>query len=117
MRSEDLTAIERAGRRCTVCHSGRGWRRFELVRLAGREPAVLCGSCRARVGDDPPVGRKLAPALEPVQAAAEPLSPPQPRASERGSAPRPSRLLVLVPKDDLGGAWRLSGRRPDRLQP
>ena len=98
MRSEDLTAIERAGRRCSICHSGRGWRRFELVRPAEREPVVLCGSCRARFGDDPPVGRKLAPALEPVQAAAEPLSLPQPRASERGSAPRPDRLRAALRK-------------------
>ena len=51
--TEDLTEIERAGRRCGVCHSARGWRQFEVVRPAEREPVVLCGSCRARFGDDP----------------------------------------------------------------
>lgn len=28
-----------------------GWRRFEVVRRAEREPIVLCGSCRARFGE------------------------------------------------------------------
>ncbi len=36
---------------------GRGSRRFELVRAAGREPVALCCGCRARVGEGPPVGR------------------------------------------------------------
>jgi hypothetical protein len=44
MDTKDLTDIERAGRRCGVCHSGRGWRRFEIVRPAERDPVVLCGS-------------------------------------------------------------------------
>ncbi len=92
MGTEDLTEIERAGRRCGVCHSGRGWRRFELVRPAGREPVVLCGGCRARFGDDPPVGRESEPVLEPVPAAAETLAPPRPRAGERGTDRRPDRL-------------------------
>ena len=56
--------IENAGWCCGVCRSGRGWRRFELVRPAGRESVVLCGGCRARFGDDPPVGRG---ALAPVR--------------------------------------------------
>jgi len=61
MDDADLIEMERGGRRCGVCRSGRGWRRFEVVRPPGREPVVLCGSCRARFGDDPPVGRKPAP--------------------------------------------------------
>ena len=70
MRNEDVIEIENAGRRCGVCRTGRGWRRFELVRPAGREPVVLCGGCRARFGDDPPVGRKPSSPVESVSAMA-----------------------------------------------
>ena len=98
MGMEDLTEIERAGRRCGVCRSGRGWRRFEIVRPAEREPVVLCGSCRARFGDDPPVGRNRAVASEPVPAVAEPLSPAKLRAGERRSEQRPDRLRAALGK-------------------
>jgi hypothetical protein len=99
MRTEDLSEIERAGRRCGVCRAGRGWRRFEIVRPVGREPVVLCGSCRARFGDDPPVVGKPAPAPERTpDAAAEPLASPKPRAGERQSERRPDRLRAAVGK-------------------
>jgi hypothetical protein len=98
MDTEDLTEIDRAGRRCGVCHSGRGWRRFEFVRPAQREPVVLCGSCRARFGDDPPVGRKPAPASEPTRAAPKPLSPPKAHAGERRTERRPDRLRAALRK-------------------
>jgi hypothetical protein len=98
MNAEDLTEIERAGRRCGVCHSGRGWRRFEIVRPAGREPVVLCGSCRARFGDDPPVGRKPAPEPEPASAASEPLSLPRSGAGERRTERPPDRLRAALGK-------------------
>lgn len=98
LRSEDLIEIENAGRRCGVCRSGRGWRRFELVRPAGREPVVLCGSCRARFGDDPPVGRRPSPALEPVAAIAEALAPPNRRPGERGPDQHPDRLRAALGK-------------------
>jgi hypothetical protein len=93
---EDLTEIERAGRRCAVCHSARGWRRFDVVRPAGREPVVLCASCRARFGDDPPVGRPEAPAPEPA-----PAAPRKPRrrkrsAGEQRGEPRPDRLRAAL---------------------
>jgi hypothetical protein len=96
MNSEDLTEIERAGRRCAVCHSGRGWRRFEVVRPEGREPVVLCGSCRARFGDDPPVGRLPEPAPEPSPAAAAPPETPNPQAQRRRPDRRPDRLRVAL---------------------
>jgi hypothetical protein len=98
MNAEALTEIERAGRRCGVCHSGRGWRRFEIVRPVGREPVVLCGSCRARFGDDPPVGRKPEPAPEPATAAPGPLSPPKSPAGERRTERRPDRLRAALGK-------------------
>jgi hypothetical protein len=92
MDTDDPTEIERAGRRCGVCRSGRGWRRFEIIRPTGREPVVLCGGCRARFGDDPPVGHTPAPASEPAPAGAGPLSPPKPREGERRTEPRADRL-------------------------
>lgn len=98
MRSEDLIEIENAGRRCGVCRSGRGWRRFEVVRAAEREPVVLCGGCRARFGDDPPVGRKPARALEAVPATAERLAPAQQRPGGRGADRRPDRLRAALGK-------------------
>jgi hypothetical protein len=98
LRNEDLIEIENAGRRCGVCRSGRGWRRFELVRPAGREPVVLCGGCRARFGDDPPVGRKPSLPLEPVAAGGEPLAPPKRRPGERGPGQHPDRLRAALGK-------------------
>ncbi len=96
MNAEDLTEIERAGRRCGVCHSGRGWRRFEIVRPAEGEPVVLCASCRVRFGDNPPVGSQPAAASDPAPAALKPLSPPKPRAGERRTERRPDRLRTAL---------------------
>src|SRR2546421_6588740 len=98
MHTEELSEIEDAGRRCGVCRSGRGWRRFEIVRPAGREPVVVCRGCRARFGDDPPAGRNPAPASEPAPAAAEPLSPTKPRAGERRTERSPDRLRAALGK-------------------
>jgi hypothetical protein len=94
----DLTEIEHAGRRCAVCRSGRGWRQFEVVRPPGREPVVVCGSCRARFGDDPPAGLdRRAAATELSPAAKEPLSPKQP-AGERRTEGSPDRLRTALGK-------------------
>jgi hypothetical protein len=99
MNAEDLTEIERAGRRCEVCHSGRGWRKFAVVRPAGRERVVLCPSCHARFGDDPPVGRESKPAAEPAP------STPAPRPPKAARAPKP-------PRDGAPPAEQ----KPDRLR-
>ena len=59
----------------------------------------MCGACRARFGDDPPVGRKPAPPSEPVPAVAEPpVAPPQQRPGERGNGQRPDRLRAALDK-------------------
>ncbi len=58
----------------------------------------MCGSCRARFGDDPPVGRKPAPPLEPVPAAAEPPAPAPERPGEERTDPRPDRLRAALGK-------------------
>jgi hypothetical protein len=52
--AEDLAVIDRAGRRCAVCRTGRRWREFAVVRPDSAEPVVLCAACRARYGDAPP---------------------------------------------------------------
>jgi hypothetical protein len=96
--NEDLSEIERAGRRCGVCRSGRGWQRFDIVRTAGRDPLVLCGSCRTRFVDDPPIGRKPAPDPEPAPAEDRLPSPPAPRDDERRSEQRPDRLRGAMGK-------------------
>ena len=41
LRNEDVIEIESAGRRCGVCRSGRGWRRFEV----GARPGVRRSYC------------------------------------------------------------------------
>lgn len=89
MNAEDVVEIDRAGRRCAVCHSGRGWRRFEVVQPPDREPVVLCPSCRARFGDDPPVGRR--PQSPPEKSAEAEKPRPEPE-SKRRTEPRPDRL-------------------------
>jgi hypothetical protein len=96
MNDEDLIELERAGRRCAVCHSGRGWRRFEVVRPEGREPVVLCGSCRARFGEDPPVGRKPEPVVEPAPAVAVSPAASDSGVGEGRSVGGPDRLRVAL---------------------
>jgi hypothetical protein len=86
---EDLREIDRAGRRCEVCRSGRHWRTLEVVRPDGAEPVVMCAGCRTRYGSAPPVREKRVPA-----ASAEPASPaaePAPPAAEPASPAREGR--------------------------
>jgi hypothetical protein len=96
MNAEDLTVIEAAGRRCGVCRSQRGWRRFHIVRPADREPVVLCGSCRARFGENSPAAREPAP--EPAPSVPERPAPPKPRAAKRRPEPAPDRLRAALSK-------------------
>ena len=95
MNAEDVPEIERAGRRCEVCGTGRGWRRFEVIRPEERAPVVLCGACRTRFGDDPPVGRKAQPAPAPVSApaAAQTAHTPEPKTGDHRPAPNQDRLI------------------------
>jgi len=92
MSGEDLIEIERAGRSCAVCHSRRGWRRFEVVRPADSEPVVLCGNCRTRFGDNPLAARTPAsvssPAAKPVHAA------PAPKTASAASVPATARAAA-----------------------
>ena len=110
--SEDLTEIERAGRRCASCHSGRRWRQFEVVRREGQEPVVMCAACRARYGDAPP-----APATRP--AAAAPVPQPEAAAPKKASAPGEDRLkkaLRELPRGahSVGQIAKAAGLNQDR---
>jgi hypothetical protein len=83
MTAEDLTIIEQAGRRCSGCHSGRHWRRLEVLRTEGHDPLVTCPGCRprlmAKASAQPP------PAQPPPSTA--PSAPARPR-RPRHAAPR-----------------------------
>jgi hypothetical protein len=104
MNGEDLIEIERAGRRCGVCRSGRGWRRFELVRPPERQPVVLCGSCRARFGDDPPIGRKPAP--EPAPPDSSPA--PQPKTQAEKGQTKADRDRLRTALREMPGSFSLA---------
>jgi hypothetical protein len=93
--TEDLTEIERAGRRCSICHSGRRWKQFEVVRPEGQAPVVMCAACHTRYGAAPPVAAAQKPA-------AEPTPPPEAAAPKKRSEPREDRLrkaLRELPKE------------------
>jgi hypothetical protein len=72
--AEDLTEIDRGGRRCAVCRSGRHWRKLQVVRADGAQPVVMCAACQTRYGSAPPVRERPvpAPAAEPASPAGEP---------------------------------------------
>jgi hypothetical protein len=103
MTDEDLTIIENAGRRCAVCHTGRRWRDFAVVRPASGEPVVMCAACKARYGEKPPVAVAVAvaepqPEPAPVAAAPEPAEKkPARRSRPRQSEDRLKRALRELP--------------------
>ncbi len=84
MSPEDVTAIEQAGRRCALCHTGRHWRRFEVIRPEGGEPVVMCPACRARFGEAPPAAEppQKVPAVE-APASTPDRSPPPKQSEDR----------------------------------
>jgi hypothetical protein len=94
--AEDLIEIERAGRHCAVCRSGRHWRQFVVVRPDGGQPVVLCPACRARYGDAPPVRGNVQAADAPVVAPVTP-SPAQ-RPGQRED--RLKRVLRELPRGE-----------------
>ena len=83
--SDDQIEIERAGRRCAMCHTGRRWRQFEVVRRDGQPTVVMCPACRTRYGVTPPV-----PA--PEQPAAAAATQPDASTPKERSAPAEDRL-------------------------
>jgi hypothetical protein len=95
--AEDLVEIERAGRRCAVCRTGRHWRRFKVVRPSGGEPVVMCAACQARYGDAPPAPEipKAAPAPAP-----EPAPRSQPERPKQQHEDRLKRALRELPRGE-----------------
>ena len=90
--SEDLAVIDRAGRRCAVCRSGRHWREFTVLRPDGGEPVVMCAACRARYGEAPPAR----PAREPTQAPTDRAADPVPAAPARRAPEREDRVRRVL---------------------
>ena len=96
MNAEDLTEIDRAGRHCAVCRSGRHWRQFNVVRPEGRPPVVMCAACRARYGDAPPVRESL----EAAPAPAAPPTTPAPSHRPRQHEDRLKKVLRELPRGE-----------------
>jgi hypothetical protein len=96
--AEELAVIDRAGRRCAVCRSGRRWREFAVVRADGGEPVVLCPACRARYGDAPAGPSVRGPSDAPAPAAEAVLTPPERRASDHEDRVR--RVLRELPSGE-----------------
>jgi len=80
LNNEDLMEVERNGRRCGACRSGRRWRDFEVLREEGREPVVMCPACRARYGATPPARIAREVPQPPVM---QPTAPEADRQSEQ----------------------------------
>jgi hypothetical protein len=97
--AEDLAAIDRVGRRCAVCRTGRRWREFAVVRPDGGELLVICAACRARHGDAPPgrLGRERIDA-PPGRAAGPAATILERRAPEREDRVR--RVLRELPRGE-----------------
>jgi hypothetical protein len=82
---EDLIEIERSGRRCAICQTGRRWRQFEVVRQDGQQPVVVCAACHKRYGVTPPVATAEQPATAPIAG-------PDTSSPKKRPAPREDRL-------------------------
>jgi hypothetical protein len=96
---DDLTEIDRAGRRCSVCRSGRRWRELAVVRPDGGEPMVLCAACRTRYADAPPAQPTREPTDSRAQAPPKRSSTTSPqRATQREDRLR--RVLRELPKGE-----------------
>ncbi|HTU95620.1 MAG TPA: hypothetical protein VMF14_07235 [Solirubrobacteraceae bacterium] len=87
MTPEDQIELERAGRRCEVCQTGRRPRQFEVVRPEGRQPIVMCPACKARYGVEPPLraGEKPAPVPAKAEVPAGAAETAQPDAASSAS--------------------------------
>jgi hypothetical protein len=96
MTDEDLTIIQNAGRRCAICHTGRRWRDFSVIRPEGREPVVMCAACTARYGEKPPVA-EAAPAAETAPEPAQRQKKPARRSRPRQAEDRLKRALRELP--------------------
>jgi len=100
LNNEDLIEVERNGRRCGVCRSGRRWRGFEVLRQEGREPLVMCPACRARYGETPPARIAREVAQPPVT---QPTAPKADQESEQRED-RLKKALAELPRGEYATA-------------
>ena len=112
LNNEDLAEVERNGRRCGVCRSGRRWRGFEVLREEGREPIVMCPACRARHGATPParVAREIA-----QPSVTQPAAPEADRESEQHED-RLKKALGELPRGEYATRRiaKAAGLNPDK---
>jgi hypothetical protein len=97
LKAADVIEIDRAGRRCAVCRSGRHWRQLEVVRPDAGEPIVMCAACRARYGDAPPLRQREEAAPRP---AAQPPVLPAPERPPRQHEDRVKKALRGLPRGE-----------------
>jgi hypothetical protein len=103
LNDEDLVEVERNGRRCGVCRSGRRWRGFEVLREQGREPVVMCPACRARYAQTPPARAREVTQPSVTQPAAPAASRPSRQREDRlkkalGELPRGEYATARIAK-------------------
>jgi hypothetical protein len=106
MTPEDLIELERTGRRCEICQTGRRWRQFVVVRPEGRQPVVMCPACNARYGAEPP----LRPGESPVAVTA-PATPPT--ATESAGATSAGAAEATSTPDASQGPASSAGSQPN----
>jgi len=80
--------IERAGRRCSVCRSGRHWRRFSVVHPEGGETVVMCAACQTRYEDAPPARSSREAPSAPPSSTATATATATAKAAPSGHPPR-----------------------------
>jgi hypothetical protein len=112
LNNEDLIEVERNGRRCGVCRSGRRWRDFDVLREEGREPIVMCPACRARYGETPPARIALEVAQPSVP---QPTAPAAGHNSEQGED-RLKKALGELPRGEYATRRiaKAAGLNPDK---
>jgi hypothetical protein len=112
LNDEDLIEVERSGRRCGVCRSGRRWREFDVLREEGREPIVMCAACRARYGETPPARIAVEVAQPSVP---QPTAPGADHKSEQGED-RLKKALGELPRGEYATRRiaKAAGLNPDK---
>jgi hypothetical protein len=114
---DDLIEVERAGRRCATCQTGRRWRQFEVVRPEGQQPVVLCPACFARYGAAPPVpgnGLPVPAASQPVPATDQTAPPPTERPAPATEQPAPAAEQPAPPTEQPAPAPAARAAAPSK---
>jgi hypothetical protein len=116
MTAEDLTIIEKAGRRCSGCHTGRHWRRLEVLRPEGRDPLVTCRACRPRLTAAAASAAAAAAAAAAETAAADAPVAPTPASDTAPRTQATTSSAPSKPRRPRRGHRPSSPQREDRLK-